>query len=150
MSQKRFAALMREFASGVGIDWRGKERHNRALFRFDGTEVEFRYSAVRSMIFLKSRLWKIDPRKDRALCLCLLNINGISRHMVALADDNHLGLRHRIMLSEQTDAAELNAELRSFLGEIAHLHKMFYNTQMSGLLSDETRPGRKKQPAPAD
>ena len=146
MSQERFAALMSEFASGVGIDWRGKERHNRAVFRFGKTEVEFRYSAARRVLFLKSRLWKIDPGKERALCLCLLNINGISRHMAMLSQDCHLGLRHRIMLLEHTSAAELKAELKSFLDELSHLHKVFANRQVAEFLAGGPAA---KQPAPA-
>ena len=135
MSQERFAALMSEFAAGVGIDWRGKEKHNRAVFRFGRTEVEFRYSAARRVLFLKSRLWQIDPGKERSLCLCLLNINGISRHMVILTDDNYLGLRHRIMLLEQMGAAELEAQLRAFLDEISHLQKVFSNRKVAEFLT---------------
>ncbi|MCY4325302.1 MAG: CesT family type III secretion system chaperone [Betaproteobacteria bacterium] len=137
MSQERFAALMREFAAGFGIDWQGKERHNRAVFRFGKTQVEFRYSAARRVLFLKAQLWKIDPRNERALCLCLLNINGISRHMVTLGDDGQLGLRHRIMLGEKVVAAELEAELRAFLDEASHLHKVFSNRQVAEFLSAE-------------
>ena len=141
MSQERFAALMSEFASRFGIDWRGKERHNRAVFRFDGTEVEFRYSADRRMLFLNSRLWQIDPHRDRALCLCLLNINGISRHMATLASGNHIGLRHRIMLTGRMRASELEEEVRGFLGEISHLRRIFSDSQVAGFMAGPAAAG---------
>ena len=138
MSQERFAVLMAEFSSALGIDWQGRENHNRARFRFGETEVEFRYSAPRHALFLRAPLWKIDPQKDYAMCLSLLNINGESRFMTALGADGQLCLRGRLLV-EQMRGSELETEVKAFLTEVSHLQRIFGNEEIAEFLAGDSQ-----------
>ena len=149
MSQERFATLMTEFTAALGIDWKGRENHNRARFRFGEVEVEFRYSAARHALFLRTPLWKVDPQKDYAMCLSLLNINGASRYMAALGTDGQLCLRGRLLV-EQMRGSELEAEVNSFVAEVSHLQRIFGSDKIAEFLSggDESdKAVRKPDPA---
>ena len=149
MSQERFADLMGEFTAALGIDWKGRESHNRARFRFGEIEVEFRYSAARHALFLRARLWKIDPQKDYAMCLSLLNINGASRYMAALSSDGQLCLRARLLV-EQMRGSELETEVKSFVAEVAHLQRVFGSDKIAEFLAGGEEAGESgRRPDPA-
>lgn len=149
MSQERFAMLMAEFTSGLGIDWQGRESHNRARFRFGETEIEFRYSAGRHALFLKAKLWKIEPQKNYALCLSLLNINSESRYMAAMSEDGQLFLRARLLV-EQMRGNELEEQVKAFVSEVSHLQRIFGNSEIAEFLSDGSEAeSEHKQPDPS-
>ncbi|MCY4325305.1 MAG: type III secretion system chaperone [Betaproteobacteria bacterium] len=140
MSQERFAVLMSEFTAAVGIDWKGRESHNRARFRFGEVEVEFRYSAARHALFLRAPLWKVDPNKDYAMCLSLLNINGASRYMSALGADGQLCLRGRLLV-DQMRGQDLEVEAKAFVAEVAHLQRIFGNNKIAEFLAGDDEAG---------
>ena len=124
MSQEFFATLMGDFAKEIGLDWQERENHNVAVLRFGENEVTFRYDASRTMLALSCSLLEIDPTRDYAVCLMMLNLNANSRYTIGLNEDNRLQLAHRLLIAGMR-SVEFEKHLEDFLDEIDHLHKAF-------------------------
>ena len=124
MSQEFFATLMADFAKEIGLDWKDRENHNVAVLRFGENEITFRYDASRSMLAISTKLLEIDPSRDYAVCLMMLNLNANSRYTIGLNDDNQLVLAHRLLISGLR-SVEFEKHLEDFLDEVDHLHKAF-------------------------
>ena len=124
MSQEFFATLMSDFAQEIGLDWQDRENHNVAVLRFGENEITFRHDASRNMLTLNCNLLEIDPTRDYAVCLMMLNLNANSRYTIGLGEDNHLMLAHRLLIAGLR-SVEFEKHIEDFLDEIDHLHKAF-------------------------
>ena len=124
MTQEFFASLMADFAKEIGLDWQDRDSHNVAVLRFGDNEVSFRYDSSRNMLALGCDLLEIDPTRDYAVCLMMLNLNANSRYTIGLNDDNRLVLSHRLLIAGLR-SVEFEQHLEDFLAEIDHLHKAF-------------------------
>ena len=145
MSQEFFATLMTDFAKEIGLDWQDRENHNMAVLRFGENEVTFRYDASRNMLALSCNLLEIDPTRDYAVCLMMLNLNANSHYTIGLNESNHLVLAHRLLIAGLR-GVEFERHIEDFLNELDHLHKAFEMFGVKNLFDFLASCGHPEQP----
>ena len=134
MSDVRFQALLRQFASYIDLDWSGCDDFDSFQFQFEDLPVSVSYDAEFDSAVVSSRVGRIRPEEDYALSLALLNVNARAESgaAVGLNEADDIVLAQSMRLGRLTPQAFIDA-LEGFLEQAAQWRVALQSHEASGL-----------------
>ena len=134
MSDARFQALLGQFASYIELDWSGCDAFDSFQFQFDDLSVSVSHDAEFDSAVVSSRVGRMDPERNYALCLALLNVNARADAGAALGlnEADEVVLLQSMGLGGLTSQAFIDA-LERFVDQAAGWRESLQRYEASGL-----------------